>query len=66
MDTWNEMSNSLKIKLAERKDTSTRSLSINTKINATNLDSPTQHTTNNLDDLKVVEVYLNVVNTIRE
>ena len=61
MDTCNEMSNSLRIKLAKRKDTSTRSLSINAKINATNLDSPTQHTTNNLDDLRAVKVYLNVV-----
>ena len=65
-DTWDEMSNSLRIKLARRKETSARSSSRNAKINATNLDSPTQHTTNNLDDLKAVEVYLNVVKTTGE
>ena len=36
-DTWDEMSNSLKIKLARRQEISTRSLSRNTKTNATNL-----------------------------
>ena len=35
-DTWYEMSNSLRIKLARRQEISTRSLSRKTKINATN------------------------------
>ena len=60
-DTWDEMSNSLRIKLTRRQETSARSLSRNAKINAENLDFSTEHTTNNLNDLRAVEVYLNLV-----
>ena len=36
-------------------------MSRNAKINAANLDFPTEYITNNLNDLKAVEVYLNLV-----
>ena len=41
-------------------------MSRNSKINATNLDFSTEHTTNNLNDLRAVEVYLNLVKSTGE
>lgn len=55
-DTWDEMSNSLRTKLARRQETSTRTASRNTRVHSSNLDiqpSP--------PDFRAVEFYLNVV-----
>ena len=53
------MSNSLRIRLARRQEKIARILSRNDKITTLNLDYSTEHRTNNLNDLRVVELYLN-------
>ena len=60
------MSNSLRVKLERRKETSARSSSRNTKVNTTNLNSTTSDTDNNIQELEPVEVYLNLAKSTGE
>ena len=41
-------------------------MSRNAKINTKNLDFPTEHTTNNLNYVRAVEVYINMVKSAGE